>query len=150
MSLIPLSGYASVFDVPDLSGDVTVKGCFEDSLGERAVLPMLHNHDLSRQIGRWSEIYEDAYGLYVEGVLDLTYASAQEVWPALAAGRLSGLSIGFETRDSQPRPGGGRILQRVDLYEVSLVALALLPQARLDAPPDAGAPSHLQPHPAAL
>lgn len=131
-----LAGYASVFHTPDLSGDITQPGCFLESLWRTPRLPMLHDHDRAAKLGQWTTLKEDRYGLWVEGVLELKHPAAQAIWPALEAGRLTGLSIGFETQISRDHPSQpGRDLDVVDLIEISLVGVPLLPSARLEAPP---------------
>ena len=49
-------------------------------------------------------------------------------------GSVDGLSIGFRAERARGSPGGGgRVLERVDLWEISLVTFPLLPGARVHA-----------------
>ncbi len=128
-----VAGYASLFGVADLAGDVVSPGAFAGSL---AVLPatrlrMLMQHDPSRLLGRWTCAREDTVGLWVEGLLDTASAEGLRAAALVGTGSLDGLSIGFRTLAAAPRSGGGRRLDRIDLREVSLVAFPMLPQARL-------------------
>lgn len=133
MSGLFVAGYASLFGVADLAGDVVAPGAFTGSL---ATLPatrlrMLMQHDPSRQLGRWTSAREDPVGLWVEGLLDLASPDGLRAAALVGTGSLDGLSIGFRTLAAAPRSGGGRRLDRIDLREVSLVAFPMLPQARL-------------------
>ena len=52
--------------------------------------------------------------------------------PAVLAGALDGLSIGYVARAARSDPAGnGRLLTDIDLFEVSLVSFPMLPGARL-------------------
>jgi uncharacterized protein len=128
-----IAGYASLFGVVDLAGDVVAQGAFARSLvdwpPER--IPMLFQHDPARRIGCWDRIQEDGVGLWVEGRLDPGQPNATQAAAMIASATMRGLSIGFRTRSSANRPGGGRVLQEVALREVSLVAFPMLPGARL-------------------
>jgi uncharacterized protein len=129
-------GYASLFDSEDLSGDVIAAGAFRDSLKSRGAgkVKMLFQHDPAEPIGVWDEIREDARGLYVRGRLMTAVARAREVLALMRAGALDGLSIGFKAvkakRDGRAR---GRRLEKVDLWEISIVTFPMLPGARVAA-----------------
>jgi uncharacterized protein len=128
-----VAGYASLFGIADLAGDVVRPGAFADSL---VVLPapqlrMLMQHDPGRSVGSWTLAREDTVGLWVEGLLDTASADGLRAASLVHAGGLDGLSIGFRTLACLPLPGGGRRLDRIDLREVSLVAFPMLPRARL-------------------
>lgn len=131
-----LTGYASLFnDEPDSYGDVIAKGAFTRSLAQHkaagTVPLMLWHHDLSEPIGVWLDVREDGAGLAVTGRLILETRRGQEAYALLKAGALNGLSIGYRTRASEPRPGGGRILKDVDLFEISLVTIPAASRARI-------------------
>ncbi|MCH8683887.1 phage major capsid protein [Pedomonas mirosovicensis] len=131
-----LTGYASLFnDEPDSYGDVIAKGAFARSLAQHkaagTVPLMLWHHDLAEPIGIWLDVREDSAGLVVTGRLILETRRGQEAYALLKAGALNGLSIGYRTRASDPRPGGGRILKDVDLYEISLVTIPAATRARI-------------------
>lgn len=133
---VEITGYASLFGRPDQGGDVVRPGAYAASLKDRAALgssvKMLWQHDPAQPIGVWDEITEDSRGLHVKGrILTRTHKGA-EAAALIAAGALDGLSIGYRTRKSSPRPGGGRELCEVDLWEVSLVTFPMLPSARLN------------------
>jgi HK97 family phage prohead protease len=131
-----ISGYASLFGETDLGGDLIVKGAFADTLrrnGARRVR-MLFQHDPAQPIGVWDEIREDTMGLRVRGRLSLRVEKAREVWALIQDGGIDGLSIGFKAvsarRDART---GIRRLERIDLWEISVVTFPMLPEARIAA-----------------
>jgi len=135
-----IEGYASVFGgAPDLVGDIVAKGAFTDTLAlheKEGTMPlMLWGHDSSQPpIGSWNEIAEDRKGLWVKGQLDLEDTLAQRVHRALKRKAMKGLSIGYETKASEPdakRPGV-RILTSVDLWEASIVNFPAQRRAAVD------------------
>lgn len=124
-----VSGYASVFGVPDQIGDVVRAGAFRASLARLAhTAPMLLEHDLRRPCGAW-RAREDSRGLFVDGVIDRALPAGRTALRLIEEG-LDGLSIGFRARTSE-LSGGGRTLLEIDLLEVSIVALPMQPLARL-------------------
>lgn len=134
------SGYASVFGVTDSQGEEVASGAFDLSLkawAESGKMPkLLWQHDYRQPIGLWREIREDSYGLLVKGQLILELAQGREAYSLLKNGVIDGLSIGFVTVRAR-RPEGGkrgspaRILEEVNLQEVSLVTFAANPKARV-------------------
>ena len=128
-------GYASLFDREDLGRDIVRPGAFRESLGKRGAegIRMLFQHDPNQPIGVWLKIYEDARGLFVRGRLTTEAAKAREVLSLMRAGAIDGLSIGFRTvigkRDSR---SGVRKLEKVDLWEISIVTFPMLPEARVE------------------
>ena len=129
-------GYASLFNVPDLGRDVVVPGAFADSLRRRGArqIRMLWQHDPAEPIGRWLSVQEDARGLKVRGRLNLAVERAREVHALMRDGALDGLSIGFRVERARPeRPTGHRRLEKIDLWEISVVTFPMLPGARVGA-----------------
>lgn len=130
------SGYASLFDKVDLGKDVVERGAFAASLRMRgaAGIRMLYQHDPNEPIGAWTEIREDAHGLFVRGRLTREVARAREVLSLMRAGALDGLSIGFRAVRARRDAGSGvrRILE-ADLWEISVVTFPMLPGARVEA-----------------
>jgi HK97 family phage prohead protease len=129
-------GYASLFGLADQGGDVVMPGAFRQSLARRgaAGVKLLWQHDPATPIGVWLSIEEDARGLKVVGQLDLAVAKARELHALMRSGAVDGLSIGYRTERSRKDPrNGNRRLERVDLWEISLVTFPMLPQARVSA-----------------
>lgn len=137
-------GYASLFGVADLGGDVVMAGAFADSLRRRgpARVKLLWQHDPAEPVGAWLSIEEDSRGLRVKGRLALEVARAREILALMRDGQVDGLSIGFRTqRATQDRKTGLRRLHKIDLWEISLVTFPMLPQARVIALKQAVRPS---------
>jgi len=142
-------GYGAVFGNLDAYGDVIQKGAFKKSLAEwkrrKALPPMLLQHgggglmggaaEDMIPVGKWDDLAEDETGLFVKGeLIALDTDIGRRVHAAMKAGAMSGLSIGFRarkftmgTKPDQPR----RMLEDVDLVEVSLVTFPANDQARV-------------------
>lgn len=125
------SGYGSVFGVVDSYQEVVAAGAFKESLDAR--LPsLLWQHRSGEPIGVYTTVKEDNIGLHVEGKLALKTARGAEAYELLKMGAISGLSIGFVTReDNYDRVTGVRTLKKVDLWEVSLVTFPANDSARV-------------------
>jgi HK97 family phage prohead protease len=129
-------GYASVFDVIDRQKDMVAPGAFQQTLkqwqssGRKP--KMLWQHDVTNPIGIWHEIQENDHGLYVKGQLLLELTQSREAYTLLKEGGIEGLSIGYRPVKTIPMTHGkGRILQEVELHEISLVTFAANPAARV-------------------
>ena len=132
-----IQGYASLFVELDQGGDIVAAGAYQASLqaltarGSR--VKMLWQHDPAQPIGVWDELREDARGLWVKGRILTEVAQGAEAMALVTAGAIEGLSIGYRTKRARKGENGGRILQEVELWEVSLVTFPMLPSARLAA-----------------
>lgn len=129
-------GYASLFGVPDLKGDAVAPGAFAASLARRRAsgVRLLWQHDPAEPVGAWLDLTEDSRGLRARGRLNLGVGRARELLALLREGSVDGLSIGFRAERARGSPGGARrVLERVDLWEISLVTFPLLPGARVHA-----------------
>jgi hypothetical protein len=129
-------GYASLFRIADLGKDVIEPGAFRESLVRRGPsgIKLLWQHDPAEPIGRWLSLIEDSRGLFVRGQLSLAVGRAREIHALMREGAVDGLSIGFRPEKARTEPRSGlRRLERVDLWEVSLVTFPMLPQARVSA-----------------
>jgi HK97 family phage major capsid protein/HK97 family phage prohead protease len=122
-----ITGTAWPFGSPDRVGDVIEKGAFTGP----STLPMLFSHDPAQVIGVWDEITETETGLTVKGRLLVDDVErAREVRAMVKAGAVSGLSIGFVTKQAK-RLTKGRTISALDLHEISLVAIPAHPGARI-------------------
>lgn len=133
-----IEGYASTFDgIADRQGDVVLAGAFAASLarhskaGEMPV--MLWNHAQEQPIGRWVHMQEDRKGLFVQGTLNLNTVKGREAYEHVKAGDAGGLSIGFTVEESGREYVGKGVfhLKKVELLEVSVVAIPANPLARI-------------------
>ncbi len=129
-----LEGYGSTFGNVDLGFDIVEPGAFADSLKDRGLPKMLWGHDFfDPPIGKWTEATEDKTGLFLKGQINLDMQRGHEVHSALKMGSLDGLSIGFSVQDSDIDRRGVRHLEKVDLFEVSVVTFPMNEEARVDA-----------------
>lgn len=129
-------GYGSVFGVKDIYDEIVVPGAFLDSLAMQKAagrLPaMLWQHRQAEPLGIYTSMDEDSLGLKVEGQLALDTVRGAEAHSLMKMGAISGLSIGYMTReDSFDRVTGVLTLKKVDLYEVSLVTFPANDAARV-------------------
>jgi Escherichia/Staphylococcus phage prohead protease len=127
-------GYGSVFGNVDLGGDIVVPGAFAKSLNahaENGSLPqMFWMHDPTRVPGKWLAMSEDDHGLYVKGQLAPT-PLGDEMHALMKMDAVRGLSIGYMVGEDAYDKQGNRLLKAVDLWETSLVSLAMNPMARV-------------------
>jgi uncharacterized protein len=129
-------GYGSVFGVKDSYDEIVAPGAFAESLATHkaaGTMPaLLWQHRSGEPIGIYLEMVEDNIGLKVSGKLALKTVRGAEAYELLKMGAISGLSIGFVTReDSYDRVSGIRTLKRVDLWETSLVTFPANDAARV-------------------
>ncbi|TNF20604.1 MAG: HK97 family phage prohead protease [Rhodobacteraceae bacterium] len=132
-----IEGYASLFGACDQGGDVVAAGAYAVSLKRLAEdgrkVRMLWQHDPAQPIGVWDEVREDGRGLFVKGRILESVEKGREAAALLAAGAIDGLSIGYRTRKAVKSDKGRRLLQELELWEVSLVTFPMLPSARVAA-----------------
>lgn len=125
-----IEGYASLFGVADLTGDIVRAGAFRASLDRRGgALPMLVEHEGRLVAGAWTDVREDGRGLMVRGELRDDLPGAARARRLIARG-IDGLSIGFVPIVAR-KSASGRVLEEIELLEVSIVALPMQPLARL-------------------
>lgn len=118
------TGYAAAYNNVDFAGDVIVHGAFAESLKrKRKAIPVLWNHEQGSVIGKLQSAVEDAAGLYVSGKLNLAVDKAREVYSLMKNGDVSGMSIGYAVRLSEPLQDGTRKLKKIELFEASIVAV---------------------------
>lgn len=132
-----IEGYASVFGVRDSYDDVIAKGAFLDSIAEHkaaGTMPaMLWQHDASQPIGVWTEMREDDKGLFIKGQLALETRQGAEAYVLVKMGAINGMSIGFVSvpGTSVYKDDGVRVLNKIDLWENSLVTFPANEKARI-------------------
>lgn len=130
-------GYGSVFGNRDLGGDIIVRGAFKASLerhrAEGTMPLMFWMHQPDQVPGVWKDIAEDDRGLYVRGELVDTQLG-REMQTLLGKKAVRGLSIGYVPVDTDyDAHADVRYLKAVDLFEVSIVSMAMNPLARVEA-----------------
>jgi HK97 family phage prohead protease len=113
---------------PDSVGDLIQKGAINVAV---STLPMLLGHNPSDLVGSWSEAKETDNGFTVKGKLHIEESErARAVRGMVQGGLISGLSIGFRTREAKQQ-GRNRVITSLDLVEVSLVRNPAHPRARI-------------------
>jgi HK97 family phage prohead protease len=117
---LSFSGYASVFDGLDSYGDTIEKGAYKNTLLDRDRPIQLRWNHFGPVIGKFTEMYEDEKGLFVEGELTKGHSQAEDTAALLRHGAISGLSIGYVVKDSV-QEGVVRKLKDIDLHEISVV-----------------------------
>ncbi|MCL8385813.1 HK97 family phage prohead protease [Xanthobacter aminoxidans] len=128
---VTLQGYACLFHVVDLGRDEVLPGAFAESLARRPAgeVRMLLEHDPRTSVGTWTEMREDAKGLFVRGHLAPGQRSlTRTLWER----RPFGLSIGFKTLRCRRERPGIRTITQVDLWEISFTAFPMQPGAAID------------------
>ena len=125
-------GYAITWDNIDRAREVAVKGCFAESLKDNPHVKMQWQHDYADLIGSYTKLEEDDTGLYCEGRINLATARGKEAYALLKAGDIDGLSIGYEVvEDHYDSLNNVRYLDKMNLYEISLVSVPCNPKAQV-------------------
>jgi uncharacterized protein len=132
------SGYGSVYNVTDEGNDIVASGAFAESLADwraKGRMPaLLWQHNSAEPIGVYTKMAEDKNGLLVEGQLALKTQRGAEAYELLQMKALSGLSIGFMTReDAYDHKTDVRTIKKADLWECSIVTFPMNDQARIGA-----------------
>lgn len=130
-------GYASVFNNVDMFGEKVLPGAFIDSLvarkrsNGRTSIKMFWSHNPSEPIGKWLDLAEDSKGLFAKGQLNLEVQRAKEIHSLMLDDSIDGMSIGYREVEVE-FDDGILLLQKLDLMEVSVVAMPANPRATID------------------
>jgi len=117
-----IRGYASVFGGIDSYGDTVAKGAYEDTIADRERPVRMRWNHFGPVIGKWTKMYEDDKGLYVEGQLTPGHSVAEDVYASLKFGAVDGLSIGYIPKEYEDdKETGIRTLKEIELIEISVV-----------------------------
>ena len=134
LSSMQFEGHGAVFGNIDLGGDVILPGAFTRTLENHkaaGTLPsMFWTHKEHLVPGVWLDMMQDDKGLAVKGELAPTELG-KEVHILLKMEAVKGLSIGYLPTDVDYASDGVRILKEIDVFEVSPVALAMNPKAKI-------------------
>lgn len=129
-----IKGYASVYDNLNCFGYYISKGAYASVLKDNHSAPkMFFNHDsMGVPVGRWTALKEDKKGLYVEGELTLGVSAAKDIYEALKAGTIDGLSVGIRIGDYEEDDAGNwKVLSIERLYEISICSFPADGKARI-------------------
>ena len=97
------TGYASIFNIKDYHSDIILKGAFKKTLSKKKIkdIKLLWQHKLDEPIGYFTNIQENAEGLFVEGKLLINdLQRAKEAYALLQVNAIEGLSIGYNVVES--------------------------------------------------
>jgi uncharacterized protein len=131
------TGYASIFNVLDLNGEIVDRGAFVNLPGwlKEGTFAWSHESGLSasefRPVGYPTAAKQDELGLWVAGSFHSTPdGQAAETWARerKVAGLYVGLSIGYRILGDK-HLADGRHLTKLYLYEVSFVGFPANPYA---------------------
>lgn len=129
-------GYGSIFGNVDCYRESVVKGAFSKTLKKHEQdnnpVLMLWQHSWEDPIGVWKELKEDDRGLYGVGEINLDVQKGREAYSLMKQRALTGLSIGYKevkyTDNAEVR-----LLEEIDLYEISPVTFPANEEARISA-----------------
>jgi HK97 family phage prohead protease len=127
-------GYASTFGNVDLGDDIVQQGAFLESLKSNPIVPILWQHKMGEPLGVSIELREDNKGLFVKATLPKgdTMVSGRVI-PQMKIGSIKEMSIGFFIRESSFNTDTNiRTLEKIGLFEISLVTKAMNPQATVN------------------
>lgn len=124
-------GYASTFAV-DSGYDKVMPGAYADTIASGRKVKMLWQHSDKDVIGSFPTLMEDGKGLWVKGRINLGVQKGREAYALLKAGDLDSLSIGYSVVDRSFQ-GGVRLLNKLTLYEISVVTEPMNAQATITA-----------------
>jgi uncharacterized protein len=126
------TGLASTYGGVDLGGDTIMPGAFTKTIAEKhGQVPLLMGHDTGSPIGL-ATLTDSPQGLVVKGELVLEADGAKSAYALLKKGVIRGLSIGYDTVKST-MAGGVRQLSELKLWEISLTAFPMNPEAMVTA-----------------
>lgn len=131
-----IEGYGAIFGNIDQGYDIVEAGAFADSLKGGAKVKMLWQHNPTNPIGVWDEVKEDDKGLWVKGHILGDVEKGREATALVKAGAIDGLSIGYRTlefREAKVDDRWVRVIEKAELWEVSLVTFPMNPEATIDA-----------------
>jgi HK97 family phage prohead protease len=111
-------------------------GAFHNSILHHLLsksIKLLWQHHPDEPIGTISNIKEDAHGLFIEAKLIFAIQKAKEAYELIKAGALCSLSIGYNVvKERADYEKNQRILEEIDLWEISIVTFPANSLARIE------------------
>ena len=108
-------GYASVFNTVDSYNDIILNGAFNNSIKYNNI-KLCWQHDINNIIGNINILKEDSIGLYIEGQIN-----RKDIYSYVKNGIIDGLSIGYNVNKYYIDSKNRRVLEDIDLKEISIV-----------------------------
>ena len=128
-------GYACVYDIPDLGGDIVRRGSFARAISNQIAagsVPLMITHfkdggDSMESVGVITKAEETETGLWVECKLDGTPESQRIRQKVMANPAPFGMSIGWRVRPYgwETIDGGGKEYTEIDLKEVTITLMPM-------------------------
>jgi len=122
------SGYASVFDIEDSSGDIIKFGAFKNI--DRNI-KLLWQHNANKPIGKILELIEECKGLYIKAQIILDLDAGKEAYILLKNNIIDGLSIGYMPLNFYYKDNI-RIITEIKVVEISVVTFPANDKARIE------------------
>lgn len=140
-----LEGIASPYGAVDSYGDTVLAGAYDDTLADFLKDGFLAvDHDWTERIGYPLSAVSTPEGLRTRFAFH-SDADAQKhrtrTAERMAHGKGVGLSIGYQAERTKQRDDGVRVLERIRLYEVSIVGVPAEPLAQASSVKNDGAES---------
>ena len=128
-----IEGIANQVGIVDYGYDVTVEGAFEDTVKENPTVPALAFHDSRRPVGLNKLSLANDGSLLTKMSINLEVQEGKELLSLIKqyqeAGRPMELSIGYRAKEyrfeDREDIGFVRVLEKVDVHEVSIVPFAM-------------------------
>ena len=123
-----ISGYAAIFNTKDQGGDIIDPKAFDNFLASKANPVMLWQHNPREPIGVWTKAEKDKTGLMLTGNLLTDLQKGAEARTLLKAKAISGLSIGYRTKQdrvTEEKEDGDRVILDLELWETSVVTFPM-------------------------
>lgn len=135
-----IEGYASVFDVEDLHGDIIDPGAFSKTIAERVPTGKVkmfdtHQWDVGHLLGTVIEAKEDSRGLWFKGKLS-DAPSVKDLRLKMLEGHVTEASIGFDSVRERFEEDDGKTIRHIEelkLWEISVVPFGANEHTRISA-----------------
>ena len=123
-----ISGYATVYGNRNSYGFQIRKGAYSKLLSEGVNPKMFFNHDsYAVPIGKWTDLHEDEIGLKVEGVLTKGVSQAEDIYHAVKAGTVDGLSVGIAWKAADEVELGDGTIEVTAIARLSEISVVTYP-----------------------
>lgn len=127
-----VKGYGSVFGNVDSDNDIIQNGAYTKTISEnRKRIKYYYQHDLSRPIGKFIDLYQDNYGLGFVAQMALETIDGKDTYEKMRFGLIEENSVGIIPTKAKPE-NGKRMISEVKLFEISAVSLAANDMAKID------------------